>query len=277
MGLIGELKRSARPAVWAALEAAHPTMFWRRRHAWMLAHPKERELVLARLLCSPDATAVDVGASDGAYTIHLAARARRVVAFEAQPRQAARLEAMVKANALSVQVEPVALSDHCGSVTLRVPRGVLGGLATIEQTNVLDDLAGVEQIPVRTKRLDDYGLHAVGFIKIDVEGHELAVLRGGEETFRRCAPTLLVELEDRHHPHAVAEATSFLRGLGYLGFFLTDAGLQPIGQFDPTVHQAKPPTYPDYAETGRTYFNNFLFCTPQREPLLRACAARLDA
>jgi FkbM family methyltransferase len=276
MGLIGELKRSARPAVWAAMEAAHPTLFWRRRHAWMLAHPKERELGLAGLLCSSDAIAIDVGASDGAYTIHLAERAKRVIAFEAQPRQAARLEAMARANSLSVEVEPVALSDHSGSVTLRIPRDDLGR-ATIEGMNGLDDLTDVEQIEVRTRRLDDYQLDAVGFIKIDVEGHELAVLRGGEQTLRRCAPVLLVELEDRHHPHAVAEATSFLEGLGYLGYFLTDAGLQSIDEFDPAVHQAKSPTYPDYAETGRTYFNNFLFCTPQREPLLRESVARLDA
>jgi FkbM family methyltransferase len=276
MGLLGELKRSARPAVWAALEAAHPTIFWRRRRAWILANPKERELLLARLLCSPDTIAIDVGASDGAYTLHLAERAMRVIAFEAQPRQAARLEAMAKANSLSVRVEPVALSDHSGSVTLRVPRGDLGR-ATIEGTNSLDDLTDVEPVEVRTRRLDDYQFEAVGFIKVDVEGHELAVLKGGEQTLRRCAPTLLVELEDRHHPHAVAEATSFLKGLGYLGFFLTDAGLQSIGQFDPSVHQAKPPTYPDYAETEHTYFNNFLFCTLRSEPLLRECVARLDA
>jgi len=277
MGLLGELKRSARPAVWAALEAAHPTMFWRRRRAWVLAQPKERELLLAPMLCPQDTIAVDVGASDGHYSIHLCQHARRVIAFEAQPRQAARLKAMASANSLNLQVEAVALSDHAGTVTLRVPRGELRGRATIEQMNGLDDLAGVEQFEVRTRRLDDYELDAIGLIKIDVEGHELAVLRGGERTLRRSMPALVLELEDRYYPKAVAQTTNFLRDLGYLGFFLTEGGLKSINEFNPSAHQANPPVHPNYSAVGHTYFNNFLFCTAEDEPRLRECVARLDA
>jgi FkbM family methyltransferase len=57
----------------------------------------------------------------------------------------------------------------------------------IEKLNSLEDVddSKVFEIAVPTRRLDDYELDAVGFIKIDVEGHELAVLRGGTETIRR--------------------------------------------------------------------------------------------
>ena len=276
VGLLHELKRSASPAVWAALEAAHPATYWRLKHARMLTYAKEREVILAPLLCSADTIAVDIGASDGAYTIRLCQGAGRVLAFEARPDQATRLAAMAKANALPVRVEGVALSDRCGTVRLRVPRSDYGR-ATIEQMNGLDGVADIEEIAVPTRRLDDYDLSGVGFIKIDVEGHELAVLRGAEETLRRSAPVLLVELEDRHHPNAVAEATAFLAGLGYAGYFLTEAGLQSISRFDPAVHQdlAKLPQPPDYAGIGETYFNNFLFCPEDKVEVLRRGVRRL--
>lgn len=50
-----------------------------------------------------------------------------------------------------------------------------------------------ESFPVTLVRLDDYRLERVDFLKADVEGHELAVLKGAEETIMRCRPYLYVE------------------------------------------------------------------------------------
>ena len=68
----------------------------------------------------------------------------------------------------------------------------------------LSDLNGraVQSIDVPVKRLDDLHLDQVGLIKIDVEGHELAVLRGAADTLTRNRPAVLAEAEERHHPHA---------------------------------------------------------------------------
>ena len=60
------------------------------------------------------------------------------------------------------------------------------------------------------KRLDDQHLDNVGLIKIDVEGHELAVLHGAADTLTRNRPAVVVEAEERHHPNAVAEITELL-------------------------------------------------------------------
>ena len=49
-------------------------------------------------------------------------------------------------------------------------------------------------------RLDNVYRGRAGFIKIDVEGHEQAVLDGAVETIRRCKPRMLVEIDDRLSP-----------------------------------------------------------------------------
>jgi FkbM family methyltransferase len=80
-------------------------------------------------------------------------------------------------------------------------------------------------VSVPTRRLDDYGLVNVGFIKIDVEGHELAVIEGGLKTLEVSRPRILVECEERHRTSALASVMTVLSGLGYLGMCLTISGL----------------------------------------------------
>lgn len=60
-------------------------------------------------------------------------------------------------------------------------------------------------------RLDDIIKDDVGFIKIDVEGHELAVLKGATSLINRCRPVLLVECEERHSPGGTERLFKFLQ------------------------------------------------------------------
>jgi FkbM family methyltransferase len=74
-------------------------------------------------------------------------------------------------------VEQVALSDHEGTAVLRMPRSA-PGYATMEPDNHLEGKValdeGVEEYEVSVRRLDQFGLTGVAFLKIDVEGHELS-------------------------------------------------------------------------------------------------------
>ena len=72
---------------------------------------------------------------------------------------------------------------------------------------------------ISCKRLDDLNLDPVGFIKIDVEGHEEAVLMGGATLLERDRPTALIEIEERHKAGAIDAITERMNGLGYRGFF----------------------------------------------------------
>lgn len=56
---------------------------------------------------------------------------------------------------------------------------------------------------------------SLGLIKIDVEGHELAALRGAEQSLLRCWPFLLLEADDPHNPNAVERVRAYLAGGAY--------------------------------------------------------------
>ena len=66
-----------------------------------------------------------------------------------------------------------------------------------------------EKIEIRT--LDSFNIDNIGFIKMDVEENELAVLQGAQETLRRSGyPTILFESNQENPP-----LFSYITGLGY--------------------------------------------------------------
>ena len=119
-------------------------------------------------------------------------------------------------------------------------------------------------------RLDAVYKGRVGFIKIDVEGHEQAVLDGAVQTIRRCRPRLLVEVDDRLSPGGLARARAYFDRLGYTGHFVRQGKLEPIGAFSIDEMQ-RPDRLPDLTAplTARkrfgSYIYNFIFL-PADEP-----------
>jgi hypothetical protein len=159
-------------------------------------------------------------------------------------------------------VEVVALSDHAGIAQLRVLLDDRGR-SSVEKENPVERLGAVEVLTVPTRRLDDYdAIEPVGCIKIDVEGHEDAVLRGATRILSRDHPALIIEIEERHKPHAVSTVRGFLEGLGYHGFFFRDNRLNPIGSFRAEKHQDVSNLVNNVSIEGK-YVNNFLFFPDQ--------------
>jgi hypothetical protein len=155
-----------------------------------------------------------------------------------------------------VRVETLALSDENGQKTIRIIENA-PCLSTIEPANPLIGLG----VAVQTRTLDSYNLNNVGLIKIDVEGHELAVLSGATETILKSRPYVIVEAEERHRPNAVATVRAFFSSRGYEGWFLLDGQRTTIEHFDIAEHQN--PANIGGRETGwrrtGTYINNFVF------------------
>lgn len=142
---------------------------------------------------SPGDWVVDVGANIGNYTIAfsgLVGSCGRVIALEPVPltfgllTQHARLS-----KARNVTLLNLAASDRTHVVTMQVPL-FDSGLKNIYQARIGD---GGDQ-PVLAVPLDALALNErVGLIKIDVEGHELRVLRGAMALIERDRPVLIIE------------------------------------------------------------------------------------
>jgi FkbM family methyltransferase len=214
--------RSAAVAAVAVLLPAPLRVRKRALQAWLWG---EAELRLLGRLCDPRALSLDVGANNGVYTYHLLRHSAGVVAFEPQPALADFLDRALDER---VRVERVALSAADGLAMLRVPRARAStGMATVEAANRLVGQPSAT-LPVTKRRLDGYAFPRLGFVKIDVEGHELAVLEGGRGLLRRDRPNLLVEAEDRHRPGAVASVVGWLAREGYRAQFLEGGQLRPI-------------------------------------------------
>jgi FkbM family methyltransferase len=222
----------------------------------------EPELKRLREIALGVDVAVDVGAWWGPWTYWLSRLASEVVSIEPNPHLAAFLERVRPHNG---RILNVALSDRVGMGSLWLPPRGLGseGVASLDHSSGADDI----EISVHTIRLDDLELERVGFVKIDVEGHELRVLRGATETVRRCRPTLMVEIEERAPPGGqVVEAFDYLRDIGYEGRFVAAGTWHPVTEFDLWENQLRWRSeirrhgyLRNSVGHGRRYVNNFVF------------------
>lgn len=222
----------------------------------------ESEIELLPFLVDRDRQAIDVGANIGRYTLPLSRRAAHVHAFEPHPRLAAVLRATFPSRAT---IYEAAASDRNGATQLHIPL-VDGredqGIASVEPG--LFEGASVDMVgslTVRTLTLDTLLECNIGFIKIDVEGHEMSVLQGAGKLLARWRPTVLVEVEERHSPGALGRVTAFFDALNYRGFFLFDSSLHPLSEFMPDMQN---PLLLRVLESGAPrkaipYVNNFIF------------------
>lgn len=197
----------------------------------------EPELWLIRHLVEPGTTAVDAGASIGMYAAEMARYAGKVIAFEANPRVAAFTKIVAARN---VEVVNAALSSVAGRATLTIPLNPKGHtideLATIEPGNFLH-AGGGTTAEVAMQRLDDFPVSNCSFIKIDVEGHEEAVLDGAAALIAAQRPILMVELNDMFNKGVVARVADRYAALAYRGYFLSHGKMRPIAEFDPARDQ----------------------------------------
>ncbi|MFF0199619.1 FkbM family methyltransferase [Streptomyces sp. NPDC005017] len=224
---------------------------------------------LARLgdLCPAGCgTAVDVGGWYGPWTRRLCGRARRVVTVEPVPHLARLLSRTAPAN---VRVIQAAAGDRPGMARLWLPQDDPGdrGVSSLVRRDI-----HARAVPVRVVALDDLGLRDVGFVKVDVDGNELAVLRGATALLARDRPALFVELESRIQP--VAPVVTYLGLLGYEGWVLPSDRWVPLAAFPLREHQAGAAHVASHGLLRRVlpfssrprYVNSVLFLPDGRRP-----------
>jgi hypothetical protein len=110
-------------------------------------------------------------------------------------------------------------------------------------------------VSVEVTTLDHYlrdETRPIRALKIDVEGHERAVLRGARSVLQAHAPLVVMECEARHLAGgSVIDVLHELREVGYDGHFVRRGRLMPIAGFDPAVHQAA---------VGERYWDRVEYC-----------------
>jgi len=173
----------------------------------------ESEMLGLADLVGPGSVCLDVGAAAGLYSFvlsHLAGPSGQVHSIEplqfAHPvwRRVLGIKGLANLTpyTLALDAEP-----RTGVMSVpfgrRVPvtgRSFLTGRSSGLGPNV--EFVRHEEVPVAVDTMDALvsrvGLTRLDFIKIDVEGGELHVLQGGDNTIRELRPALLVEIEARH-------------------------------------------------------------------------------
>ena len=207
------------------------------RSIFVTGRYEPNEFSWLQCVLKPGMTFLDVGANLGLYTLFASRRVSgngRVIAIEPSSREMELLRKQVEQNSLgNVSLLSVALLDHPAEVVLLIASANHAGHNTLGAFGYNTELENREK--VRALRLDDVvesaQLKRVDVIKMDIEGAELAALRGAAGTLAQHRPSLLMELSDRalqHQNASSAEVLSLLADYGYDVFAFDPAAGLPV-------------------------------------------------
>lgn len=173
----------------------------------------EDEMDFVRAYILPDMNVLDIGANHGVYALSIAKKLKtgHVWAFEPTLAPGQMLARSIELNNFSDKVTWVhaGLSDHQGSAEIRT--------SVNSELNSLCGNTG-EKETIRLEALDNFlkinNIDVpIGFVKLDAEGEEVNVLRGGHQFFTHQSPLIMFELKHGDEVnHGLIEA---VQGLGY--------------------------------------------------------------
>lgn len=171
--------------------------------------------------------AVDVGAYRGTWTVMMAdavGRKGKVVAFEPASVSAGRLRQTINIDDLdNVTFIEAAVSDTTGEARLYL-HDVHDSIHSLGESD--GSVQTVSPVSLDSA-LGDRNIHQLNAIKIDVEGHDERVIRGGLGTFKSCRPVLIFEANPERSQELGLDPDSGWRivtQLGYRTFALDNNG-----------------------------------------------------
>lgn len=191
------------------------------------------ESAFVRNNVKPGDIAIDVGANFGWFTLMLSqlvganGAQGQVHAFEPVQETTDLLNRNAQLNnATNIHISGAALDAQDATRDLYLPDIAVSGSFALHHYN---ENYQVQKVPTMT--LDTYvrlhNLPRVDFIKADIEGAELNMLKGASDTLKRFAPTLMLEVQassTRLFGHEPAEVHTFLKDHGYEGHILETGG-----------------------------------------------------
>lgn len=162
---------------------------------------------------------LDIGANIGTWSIPLAIKNRKIYSFEPYNSSFYALCGNIFINKKETSIYPyhtALTNDATKHTSMILPESVNKGGCKLITTNS----ASLEQ-RYNLSTLDTFQFEKVDFIKLDVEGHELNVLKGGVDTILRCKPVIFFECWaiNSHHwggiPNTYTELMEYITSLGY--------------------------------------------------------------
>lgn len=209
---------------------------WPHSSYWRGHYEPDVQAALVRHTPPRGEAAWDLGAHFGFYSLWLARAVGpggEIVSVEPDPVSQSRLRRHIRLNPWApVRAYACAASDQAGKVHLIQSEGA--GATTSHLPYQGEKPAATSTIEIETVRLDDLAvrekLRPPTLIKIDVEGHAAAALRGAAETLARHRPRLLISL---HSPEECAGVRDQLAPLGYSPSSVDD---QPLSWEETLFH-----------------------------------------
>ncbi len=185
-------------------------------------HTESNETKFLKKIIKPGETVLDVGANMGWYSIHFSkwvGQSGKVFAFEPVPEIYEELKSNIKLNfCQNIILFNCALGNQNESILFNVSDFEGGSGASSE------NLKFGKEIKVSKRKLDDLmndqNLDNIDFLKIDIEGGELNMLKGAEKLIEKYKPKMLLEIVDIHcdrFEHLPEDICNFLFNKGYDG------------------------------------------------------------
>jgi hypothetical protein len=162
----------------------------------------EAEIFIPNAVADRNGIAIDVGAGLGIWSYHLSKLFVQVEAFEP-------------------------ITDCCGVIRSTRRRNIS------VHNEGLSSAAG--NMELRT--LDDYAFANVKFMRIDVGGREIDVLKGAQRTINAEKPVMVIDIEQRHLDFPIDNVFELLKSWGYEAFFLSGRKLRHYTEFSYEMDQ----------------------------------------
>lgn len=220
-----------------------------RERAWRERRKGEKEIKIIPDLLVNCNRAIDIGANVGVWSYWLSKHAKKVESFEPNPKI---FNVLKNIKIKNVNTYNIALSNKSGSVDLLIPKGSKGFSNQGASLSSIKVQGEHKSLSIQAKCLDEYNFLDVNFIKIDVEGHEHEVIEGAKETIKKCKPTMVIEMEEKHNKIPIEDQISSVEKLGYRCCVLINKKIVKINEINLDKFHRNP-TNKD------SYLFNFIF------------------